>query len=51
VGSYVQGQGGESFKSQTYACRPPGAFHGPFSSQQGCTLFETHYYDESKNTK
>ena len=51
VGSDDHGQGGESFKSPTYACRPPGAFHGPFSSQQGCTLFETHYYDESKNTK
>ena len=32
----------------TYACRPPGVHHGPFKSEQGCMLFEMHYYDESK---
>ncbi|MGH8139864.1 MAG: cupin domain-containing protein [Steroidobacteraceae bacterium] len=47
VGSDAAGQGGESFQSPTYACRPPGAFHGPFSSRQGCMLYEIHYYDES----
>ena len=51
VGSDDRGQGGESFKSPTYACRPPGALHGPFSSKQGCTLYEIHYYDESKKSK
>jgi hypothetical protein len=51
VGSDDQGRGGESFKSPTYACRPPGALHGPFSSKQGCTLYETHYYDESTKPK
>ena len=40
----------ESFASPTYACRPPGAHHGPFKSEQGCMLFEIHYYDESRNS-
>ena len=31
----------------TYACRPPGVSHGPFKSENGCLLFEIHYYDES----
>jgi hypothetical protein len=48
VGSDGEGKGGESFSAPTYACRPPGAFHGPFSSRQGCLLYEIHYYDESK---
>ena len=29
----------------TYACRPPGAYHGPFKSNSGCVLFEVHYFD------
>ena len=45
VGNDEQGKGGESFHSPTYACRPPGAFHGPFKSVTGCLLYETHYYD------
>jgi hypothetical protein len=28
-----------------YACRPPGAYHGPFKSNNGCVLFEIHYFD------
>src|SRR6201999_3317463 len=47
VGSDAQGNGGEVFHAPTYACRPPGAFHGPFKSTKGCTLYEIHYYDES----
>ena len=47
-GSDDKGQGGESFESPTYACRPPGAWHGPFKSVRGCMLYEIHYYDESK---
>lgn len=47
VGSDDFGQGGESFEAPTYACRPPGAYHGPFSSKTGCLLYEIHYYDES----
>ena len=45
VGNDEQGNGGVSFKPFTYACRPPGAFHGPFKSEGGCILFELHYFD------
>ena len=44
VGNDAQGKGGESFPAGTYACRPPGAVHGPFKSQAGCLLYEIHYY-------
>jgi hypothetical protein len=47
VGSDPRGSGGDLFEAPTYACRPPGAYHGPFSSKTGCLLFEIHYYDES----
>ena len=50
VGNDAEGKGGEPFLSPTYACRPPGIFHGPFKSIQGCMLFEIHYYDETKNS-
>lgn len=45
VGNDAQGNGGESFGPHTYACRPPGAAHGPFKSKNGCVLLEIHYYD------
>ena len=44
VGNDTAGQGGESFPAGTYACRPPGAVHGPFKSTGGCLLYEIHYY-------
>ncbi|MGH7029920.1 MAG: cupin domain-containing protein [Stellaceae bacterium] len=44
VGNDAEGQGGENFAAGTYACRPPGAVHGPFKSNGGCLLYETHYY-------
>jgi hypothetical protein len=47
VGNDANGKGGTSFKPGTYACRPPGAHHGPFKSENGCMLLEIHYYDES----
>lgn len=46
VGNDADGNGGQSFSPNTYACRPPGAHHGPFKSEGGCTLIEIHYYDE-----
>lgn len=46
VGNDEKGQGGESFQPNTYACRPPGVFHGPFKSERGCLLVEIHYYPE-----
>tara|TARA_R110002020_G_scaffold15140_101_gene53633 strand:- start:761 stop:1141 length:381 start_codon:yes stop_codon:yes gene_type:complete len=47
VGNDENGEGGESFQPNTYACRPPGAYHGPFKSEKGCLLLEIHYYPES----
>jgi ChrR-like protein with cupin domain len=44
VGNDPQGRGGENFSAATYACRPPGAVHGPFKSNRGCLLLESHYY-------
>ena len=44
VGNDEQGQGGERFTAPTYACRPPGVYHGPFRSDGGCLLLEIHYY-------
>ena len=44
VGSDASGHGGEPFGAPTYACRPPGVFHGPFKSETGCLLYELHYY-------
>ena len=48
VGNDTEGKGGEAFDAPTYACRPPGVYHGPFKSDRGCMLYEIHYYDESK---
>lgn len=45
VGNDASGRGGTAFQANTYACRPPGAHHGPFKSEKGCLLLETHYYD------
>jgi hypothetical protein len=46
VGNDAEGDGGEGFAPGTYACRPPGAVHGPFKSEGGCLLLEIHYYGE-----
>jgi hypothetical protein len=45
VGNDDRGNGGKSFAPHTYACRPPGAYHGPFKSETGCLLLEIHYFD------
>ena len=44
VGNDAGGNGGAAFPPRTYACRPPGAAHGPFKSEGGCLLLEIHYY-------
>jgi hypothetical protein len=46
-GDLVVGSGDDakSFLPHTYACRPPGVYHGPFKSVGGCLLVEIHYYD------
>ncbi len=45
VGNDASGKGGEPFSGYTYACRPPGVYHGPFRSVGGCLLLETHYFE------
>jgi hypothetical protein len=45
VGSDENGEGGTEYGVNTYAVRPPGVFHGPFASRNGCLLLEIHYYD------
>jgi hypothetical protein len=44
VGSDPNGEGGEKFTINAYACRPPGVLHGPFRSENGCLLLELHYF-------
>jgi hypothetical protein len=46
-GDLIVGSGddAESFLPHTYACRPPGVYHGPFKSDGGCLLVEVHYFD------
>lgn len=43
VGNTVDNE--EKFAANTYACRPPGVYHGPFRSVTGCLLLEIHYFD------
>ena len=45
VGNDENGKGGRKCEANTYACRPPGAYHGPFRSEGGCMLLEIHFYD------
>ncbi len=45
VDSDAHGKGGTSFGPNTYCVRPPGVPHGPFRSENGCLLLESHYYD------
>jgi hypothetical protein len=47
VGNDRQGRGGQKFQNYTYAVRPPGVLHGPFKSDSGCLLLETHYFGET----
>ena len=37
---------GVVYEPYTYACRPPHTPHGPFSSEKGCMLLETHFYTD-----
>ena len=45
VGCDAQAQGGDAFNAPTYACRPPGAVHGPFVSRGGCLMLEIQSYE------
>jgi len=44
VGNDKHGNGGTRFEAPTYAVRPPGIYHGPFTTRTGCIMFELHYY-------
>lgn len=33
----------QTFPAGTYACRPPGMKHGPWTAPQGCITFEVRY--------
>ena len=46
VGNDEKGENGVSYPPHSYACRPPGVYHGPFKSVGGCMLLEIHYYGE-----
>ncbi len=43
-GCDAQGKGGALYAAPSYACRPPGTEHGPFTSADGCVFFEIQYY-------
>jgi hypothetical protein len=34
---------GQTFPTGTYACRPPGMPHGPWTAPEGCLTFEVRY--------
>jgi hypothetical protein len=51
VGNDENGKGGENHLAPTYACRPPGAHHGPFTTRNGCVMYESHYYETSGKPK
>lgn len=51
VGNDARGKGGQSSQAFTYACRPPGVRHGPFTTRSGCLLYEIHYYETSGKRK
>lgn len=34
---------GQTFGAGHYACRPPGMPHGPYRTDEGCTMLEIRY--------
>jgi len=44
VGCDAEGSGGKRFDAYTFACRPPGIWHGPFFSRSGCVMLEFQYF-------
>lgn len=48
-GCDANGAGGKEFAAPSYACRPPGTPHGPFTSMDGCIFFEIQYYLKEPN--
>lgn len=48
VGCDAHGSGGEQFAALTFATRPAGIWHGPFTTRTGCVMFELDIYEPSK---
>lgn len=44
-GSIHDKRTGLTYTEGMYSCRPPGMVHGPFSSTEGCLVFEVRYSD------
>ena len=45
VGCDAHGIGGEEFSALTFATRPAGIWHGPFTSRTGCLMLELDIYE------
>ena len=45
VGCDGDGNGGEFFHAYTFAGRPAGIIHGPFTTRTGCLMLEFDIYD------
>ena len=50
TGSIIDLRLDTEFGAGTYACRPPGMEHGPWSSPNGCVTFEVRYHMASAPT-
>ena len=45
VGCDADGNGGEEFRAYSFASRPAGTRHGPFTTRAGCLMLEFDSYD------
>ncbi|MEA2677953.1 MAG: hypothetical protein QOJ81_2094 [Chloroflexota bacterium] len=45
VGCDAEGNGGEQFEPLTFAARPAGIWHGPFTTRKGCLMLELDIYE------
>ena len=45
VGCDAEGNGGEQFAALTFATRPAGIWHGPFTTTTGCLMLELDIYE------
>ena len=46
-GADANGEGGVRYDRPAFGYRPPGTTHGPFRSEDGCLLLETHWYNDA----
>ena len=45
VGCGADGRGGQAFTAYSFATRPAGVDHGPFTTRLGCLMLELDLYD------